>query len=97
MAGLHSYVHILIERLCRERCWIFLPSVISLASLLAAKNILSSFHPELLNRVVIPRVIVNLGLQLSTVQSYLLVFSLLAVFSLSFSFASQAENMMLQS
>lgn len=41
--------------------------------------------------------IVNLGLQLTAAQSYLLVFPLLAVFSLSFSFASQAENMMLQS
>lgn len=67
--------------------WI-LPSVIFLASLLAAQNILSSFHPELLNRVVIPRMIVNLGLQLSAAQSYLLVFlsprSVFPVFLLCF-------------
>lgn len=38
------------------------------------QNFFSSIHPELLKSVVIPSMIVNLGLQLSTAQSHLLVF-----------------------
>lgn len=55
----------------------------------------SSIHPELLKSVVIPSMIVNLGLQLSTAQSHLLVFlsphSVLPVFTHAFSPGSQAR------
>lgn len=47
--------------------------VISSASLLAAGFFTPTIHPELLKSVVIPSMVVNLGLQLSTAQSHLLV------------------------
>ena len=59
------------------------------------QNFLSSIHPELLKSVVIPSMIVNLGLQLSTAQSHLLVFlsvhTALLVFSCTFWLGSQAR------
>lgn len=82
------------EILYIECCWILFLSVISLASLLAA-DFFSSLLPELLKSVVIPCMIVNLGLQLSTAQSHLLVFltphSVHPVFSCAFSLGSQAR------
>lgn len=57
-----------------ECCWILSLPVISLAALLCCRIFSSSIHPELLKSVVIPSMIVNLGLQLSTAQSHLLVF-----------------------
>lgn len=59
------------------------------------QNFFSSIHPELLKSVVIPSMIVNLGLQLSTAQSHLLVFlppySALSFLPHAFSLGSQVR------
>lgn len=85
------HLHItFIQRFCTESVVGFFSSLSLPWLLCLLQKCFSSIHPELLKSVVIPSMIVNLGLQILTAQSHLLVFlssrsvslSLLVLFSL---------------